>query len=102
MSGPAVMKIVRAQGEILLSAADHDLLNTDLREGILHLHISEDFYGNVRVPDETIRSSLDLCTIANLVGKHVVEIALEMDLVSPENIIYIQGVPHAQLAKIIN
>ena len=102
MSAPAVMKIVKAQGEILLSAADHDLLNTDLREGRLHLHISEDFYGNVKVPDETIRSSLQLCTIANLVGKHVVRIALDMDLVSSENIIYIQGVPHAQLAKVVN
>ena len=102
MSGPAVMRIIKAQGEILLSAADHDLLNTHLREGILHLHVSEDFYGNVKVPDETIRSSLELCTIANLVGKHVVEIAIDMDLVSSDNVMYLQGVPHAQLAKIIN
>lgn len=96
------MKIVKTQGEILLSAADHDLLNTELREGKLHLKISEDFYGTVKVPDDTIRSSLELCTIANLVGSHVVNIAVEMDLISSENVIYIGGVPHAQLAKIIN
>jgi hypothetical protein len=96
------MRIVRTHGEILLSAADHDLLNTEVREGKLHLNISEDFYGNVKVPDDTFRSSLNLCTIANLVGEHVVSIAIEMDLVSPENVIYIGDVPHAQLAKIIN
>ena len=44
---------------------------------------------------------MGLCTIANLVGKHVVDLAIRNSFVDRENIIYIDRVPHAQFAKLI-
>ena len=101
MSTGITMKIQHIQGEVLLAAADSELVNRDIREGKLHLRIVPEFYGETRVSDETFLSSMGLCTIANLVGKHVVDLAIRNSFVDRENIIYIGRVPHAQFAKLI-
>lgn len=95
------MKVVSVNGEVLVSAADRNLLNKNLREGRLHLKVDEEFYGNVTVTDETFLSAMEMCTIANLVGNHVVDMAIEHDFVDPDNIIMINGVKHAQYAKLM-
>jgi len=95
------MKITEAQNEILLAAADSNIIDREFRSGKLHIKIASGFYGEAKVSDETFISSLSLCTIANLVGKHVVKIALDSDFIDPENVIYIGQIPYAQLAKII-
>lgn len=101
MSETINMKILHTQGEILLAAADSDIVNKDLREGKLHLNVTPQFYGDTRVSDDTFLSSMGLCTIANLVGKHVVDLAIRNDFIERDNIIYINKVPHAQFAKIV-
>ncbi len=95
------MKMTHTQGEILLAAADSDLIDRDLREGKLHLRVIPQFYGETRVSEETFLSSMAICTIANLVGRHVVRIAIENEYIDPDNVIYIDGVPHAQFAKMV-
>lgn len=95
------MKLVHTQGEIVLAAADSEVIGQDLREGKLHLNVSSTFYGDTNVSDTTFLSSMGLCTIANLVGKHVVDLAIRNDFIDRENIIYISNVPHAQFARII-
>ncbi len=101
MSEKITMKLVHTQGEIVLAAADSELINQDIREGKLHLNISPAFYGDTGVSDTTFISSMGLCTIANLVGKHVVDLAIRNDFIDRDNIIYISKVPHAQFARII-
>ncbi|MCL4340793.1 MAG: DUF424 family protein [Candidatus Thermoplasmatota archaeon] len=93
------MKISSVNGEVLLAAADSSIVGKVIREGKLHLDIRSDFYGDVRVNDDTFVSSLGICTIANLVGKHVVEKAIEEGYVDPENIISIDNIPHAQFTR---
>ncbi len=92
------MNLMNTQGETLLAAADSALLGRELREGILHLRVIKEFYGDVSVSRETFVNSLKMCTIANLVGERVVKIAMMEGFVDEENIIYIEGVPHAQFA----
>ncbi len=89
------------KGEVLLAAADADIINQEFREGKLHIKVKPEFYGEVTVSDEVFISSLNLCTIANLVGKHVVDVAIDANYIDRENIITIAGIPHAQLAKIV-
>lgn len=101
MSPAITMKIQHIQGEILLAAADANLVNTEIREGKLHLRVAPEFYGETSVSDETFLSSMGLCTIANLVGRHVVDLAIRNDFIDRENIIYIDRIPHAQFAKIV-
>ncbi len=94
------MKMLSTRGEVILSAADSDLVGKDLREGKLHLQVTAEFYGNVRVSRETFVSSLKMCTIANLVGREAVDTAIAEGLVEPENVIFIGGIPHAQYASL--
>ena len=93
------MKISSINGEVLLAAADSSIVGNVIREGKLHLDIRPDFYGDIRVNDETFVSSLGVCTIANLVGKHVVKKAIDEGYVDPDNVISINNIPHAQFTK---
>lgn len=92
------MNLMHTQGETLLAAADSNLLGRELREGVLHLIVIKEFYGDIAVSRDTFVSSLKMCTIANLVGEKVVNIAMAEGFVDEENIIFIEGVPHAQFA----
>ncbi|WP_162509206.1 DUF424 family protein [Thermogymnomonas acidicola] len=93
------MKMRHVHGEVLLAAADSELVGKEFREGRLHIRVDPNFYGEIKVSEEMFITSLGMCTIANLVGKRVVGIAIEKEFVDPENVIYIDGIPHAQYAK---
>ncbi len=94
-------KLSHVKGEIVLSAADSNLIGRNLRDGILHLEVKESFYGEINVTEEFLRESMAICTIGNFVGKKTIRIAVEMGVVDPDNIIKIEGVPHGQYAKMI-
>jgi hypothetical protein len=94
-----VMKMMSVRGEVLLAAADKSLIGKAFRQDRLHIEVNESFYGEVRVSEETFVSALGICTIANLVGKIVVGIAIREGFVDPDNVITISGVPHAQYAQ---
>ena len=55
------MKITEAQNEVILAAADSDLIDKEFREGKFHIRVLSGFYGNTRVSDETFIASLGLC-----------------------------------------
>jgi hypothetical protein len=97
-----VMKLTKVGDENLLAATELRLLNKTFRERNLHITVTENFYGTMRVSIDVFRSALRICTIANLVGKTVTDEAIKLGMIDPENIITIDGVPYAQYAKITN
>ena len=99
MPGPINMKIIHIKDEIVLSAADHDLMGRTVAENGLHIKITEDFYGNNTVKIGMLDEAIEMCTIGNFVGEKSVERAVKMGAVDPDNIITIAGVPHAQFAR---
>ncbi|MCL4328709.1 MAG: DUF424 family protein [Candidatus Thermoplasmatota archaeon] len=94
--------MISVRGEILLSAADQNLIGKEFRDGRVHILVDPEFYGKTRVSKKTYVSSLRMCSIANLVGKEAVGVAVDEGLVDPGNIITISGVPHAQFASMIS
>lgn len=99
MSARICMKLTHVQGEVLLAAADSDLINKEFSSGKLKIKVLPEFYGETSVNDVTFLSSLGLCTIANLVGRHSIELAVQEGLIDRENILMIGDVPHAQFAR---
>lgn len=95
------IKEYSTQGEILLAACDDDILGKTFCEGELQIVVSEKFYGGEKVTKEDFSSLLKNATIVNLVGDKVIKIALSLGLISEEGIIEIEGIPHAQIAKMI-
>jgi hypothetical protein len=95
------IKIYTTADEILLAACDDDVLGETFEEGELQLAVSKSFYGGKKVTKEAFIGELGNATIANLVGKEVCKVALELGMIHESGIIEIAGVPHAQIAKLI-
>ncbi len=95
------VKIYRIQGEVLLAACDEELLGKTFREGELKLEVKERFYGGELREVEDLGGLLAEATIANLVGERCVSKAIELGYVDSERVLYIEGIPHAQMAKLL-
>jgi hypothetical protein len=85
--------------EMLIAACDLDLLGRTIEEGDLRLEVSESFYGGEKVESRVFLAVLALATIGNLVGKETVEAAMSAGFVDPECVLWVKGIPHAQIVK---
>ncbi|MCK4327330.1 MAG: DUF424 family protein [Candidatus Diapherotrites archaeon] len=81
----------------LLAACDADLLGKEL-DGFT---VSERFYGSEKVTEEEFGKMLDECTIANLTGETVINIAKKKGLVREGGVTDVGGVPHAQIVRML-
>jgi hypothetical protein len=88
-----------SQGHILIAACDLELLGKTLEDGDLCIEVREGFYGGEKVDEAILYRLLEMSTMANLVGKKAVGIAIKMGLVDEECVITVKGIPHAQALK---
>jgi len=93
------VKVYRVQGEVLLAACDEELLGKTFREGEIKLEVKERFYKGELVGEEKLETLLEEATIANLTGERCVSKAIELGYVDPKRVLRVQGVPHAQMAR---
>lgn len=94
---PFRMRIHRQGREVLVAVSDAALVGKEFREGNLRLQVPEAFYGTDGADATEVLRELSMCTIANLVGVDIVTLAIQHGLVHPDNVLDIQGVPHAQM-----
>ena len=93
------LRIHTSGSEVLLAAADKDLLDMKFSEGKMKLEVYREFYEGEDASEEILLNRLSMCTSANLVGEKVIALAVKHKYIDEERIITIGGVPHAQLAK---
>jgi hypothetical protein len=91
------MRIYKVRGEVMLAACDRELLGKKFEEGELMLDVKKSFYYEAFVSDTTFLNSIKIATIANLVGEHVISLAIEKGYIDEDSVIKIDGVPHAQM-----
>lgn len=92
---------LRKQGKhVILAVCDVELLGKTLREGELVLEVRERFYKGHRVEMDEAVGLMEQSTIVNIVGKNIVQKAIENGLVHPEAVLNISGVPHAQIVRL--
>lgn len=90
------IKIHTTPGSFITAACDKEIIGKIFREGKVVLNVSERFYKGELVDEkEAGKYFLDAVNL-NIIGKNSVRIALDMNLISKESIIIIEGVPHAQ------
>ncbi|MEM2517593.1 MAG: DUF424 family protein [Candidatus Bathyarchaeia archaeon] len=94
------MKLRKIGNNVLLSICDVEILGKTLREGKIVFKVSEEFYKGEEVDVEEAVAMIENSTIVNMVGKNVVQKAIEKGYVHPEAILNIEGVPHAQIVKL--
>lgn len=82
--------------ERIVAACDEDIFGKTFREGQAKITVHEDFYMGESLEEEAFIQRLGIATIINLVGNEVVDLAIREGFVSPDAVMVIGGVKHAQ------
>ncbi len=93
------MRMWKIGDEVVLAACDSSLLGKRYEEGEFHIEVKREFYLDKYVNEKIFRNALRIATVINLVGENVIEIAIDEGIVDRDNIIRIQGIPHAQAVR---
>jgi len=84
---------------LMVAVCDTELVGKCFVDGELKLEITEGFYKGEEVTEREVIASLKLATIANLVGKRAIKCAVDNNFIADANVIFVDGVPHAQMVK---
>jgi len=87
--------------DLLIGACDENLLGKEYKEGKFHLRVDKNFYGGKTISEKMLQQYLKGATIANLVGDTCIKVAIKMGIIDPSCIIRINGIPHAQMVRMI-
>lgn len=87
--------------ERVLAVCDAELVGRSFKQGPLRLTVSADFYDGFAGGADELERHLRSCTVANLVGQRSVDAAVELGFVSRDNVLVIDGIPHAQWALLL-
>lgn len=90
------IKIHNTGDRAVIAVADKELIGKTIEENNLELKITERFYKGEEKTEEEIIEILKKATNVNLVGKKTINAALKAGVISKENILTIQNIPHAQ------
>lgn len=82
-------------GRTVVAVCDKELVGKKLVQGDLEINATERFYKGEEVSEEEVVKVLKEAANINLLGKKAVDIAVKAGIVAEENVLMIQGVPHA-------
>ncbi|MFW5937691.1 MAG: DUF424 domain-containing protein [Halanaeroarchaeum sp.] len=85
---------------LLVTACDPDVLGETFESGEVSITVSEDFYGGESLDEDAVVDSLSRATVANLVGREVVELAIEAGYVDEANVLEVDSTLHAQFLRL--
>jgi hypothetical protein len=94
------MNLRKIGNNVLLAICDAEILGKTLRKGKIVFQVKEEFYKGTKAHIEEAITLIENSTIVNMIGKNVVQKAIEEGYVHPEAVIHIEGIPHAQIVKI--
>jgi hypothetical protein len=93
------MNLKKVGGNVLLAVCDAEILGRTLRDGKIVFCVKEEFYKGSKVDIEEAICMIQNSTIVNMIGRNVVERAIEKGYVHPEAVLNIEGIPHAQIVR---
>jgi hypothetical protein len=93
------VKVYRVQSEVLVAVCDEGVYGRCYREGDVVLKAERKFFGGVVMDEEELKGVLERATIANLMGENAVACGIKLGLIDPDNVITVEGVPHAQMVR---
>jgi hypothetical protein len=95
------VKVYRQGRETLVAACDAEIIGKTFRSKDLKITVSEGFYKGDSGDEEMLVNRLGMATVANLVGRKTIEVAVKHGFVDPACVLMIGEVPHAQMARMI-
>ena len=94
------VKTIRQGRDVLVAVCDADILGKTLKGGRVPFNVSEQFYGGTLCDLAEALEAMGKASIVNMVGKRIVEAAMECNLVQEAGILYLGDVPHAQIVRL--
>ncbi|WP_435360052.1 DUF424 domain-containing protein [Haloarchaeobius sp. DFWS5] len=85
---------------LLVSVCDDDVLGETFEEGQISLTVNEEFYGGDEVDEDSAVDSLRRASVANIVGKRSVDVAVEAGIIDEASVLAIEDTLHAQLLRL--
>ncbi len=82
---------------LLVSVCDRELIGETFEEGEISLTVTEEFYGGQEADETAVAESLARATVANIVGRRAVGLAVAEGFVDEKNVLEVDGTHHAQL-----
>jgi hypothetical protein len=94
------LRSVRHGRDTLVAICDYELLGKTLEGGRVPFKVSEAFYKGVEGNIEEAIEAMNQATICNIVGKNIVEAAIDSKLVNENAITFLGDIPHAQIIRL--
>ena len=94
-------KVFEFKDDKLVAICDKEILGKKLNFKGVKVEIRERFYKGELVNEEKALDIMKKSTIGNFFGEKIVDVALKNGFITKENIIFIEGIPHAQFVKIL-
>ncbi len=94
------MRKYETEGQVIVAVCDKDIIGKKFKEGELVLKLDEGFYRGSEACEDEVKEALLCATIANIAGEKAITCAVDCGCIDTENIIFIQGIPHAQMVRI--
>ncbi|MBT4935395.1 DUF424 family protein [Candidatus Woesearchaeota archaeon] len=95
------MKLIVSQKSgphgILVVITDKDILGKKFMEGKVQLDLTKEFYKGEEMDEKDVITLCEKARDLHLTGKHAVALGINQNLIDPQNILYVQKVPHAEV-----
>ena len=95
--GDVYVRSTRHGKDTLVAVCDAEILGKTLEGGRVPFEVSERFYGGTLCDLAEALEAMSKATICNIVGKRVVEAAIENRMIHESAVIYLGDIPHAQI-----
>lgn len=92
-------KAFSTKHDLVVAICDDELIDKKIGSRP-KIKISKNFYGGKLIDKSIAIKFMERATIGNLIGIRIVKVAKKGGFITRENIIFIDGIPHAQFVKI--
>ncbi len=93
-------KVFHTRQDLVGAICDEDLLDKELEDDRFKIKVTKHFYGGVLISERVAVRIMGKVSIGNIIGKDVTSVAMKSGFITEENIILIDGVPHAQFVRL--
>lgn len=90
------------QGSLMVDICDLALIGSKLEQDGLVINITKEYFQQEVIESDYAGELLKKCAIANLVGKGIVDQALEIGMANEASIKHISGIPFLMIFKFQN
>lgn len=92
-------RFTKYQGSNMISICDLELVGKTLTDGELVVNLSKEYFQEQIIEESQAPELLKSCSIANLVGARIVDLAIGLRLANQSGVKHISGIPFLMIYK---